>query len=81
MARKKLGDPPKKLLTNQNCLKWRELLLKNPGGGEFRVLACADMGSEDPPCRAPVFLHAVTGVYSSRIRRQGGDSNFIIYLF
>jgi hypothetical protein len=26
------------------------------GGGEFRVLACADMGSEDPPWRAPVFV-------------------------
>jgi hypothetical protein len=24
-------------------------------GGEFRVLACADTGSEDPPWRAPVF--------------------------
>jgi hypothetical protein len=25
-------------------------------GGGFRVLACADTGSEDPPWRAPVFI-------------------------
>ena len=25
------------------------------GGRGFRVLACADTGSEDPPWRAPVF--------------------------
>ena len=37
-------------------------------GGGFRVLACADTGSEDPPWRAPVLIVIFFVIFSFLVR-------------
>jgi hypothetical protein len=44
----------KKIIKSELSEMLRTLIEKSEGGGEFRVLACADTGSEDPPWHAPV---------------------------